>query len=52
VAAQKKLRAEPWYAASRKAAHGGKAVLVERSLDSYVIVFPPTPRGRRVRVPK
>jgi hypothetical protein len=39
VARQKRLRAEPWYAAYRRAARPGQAVVVERSLDSYVIVF-------------
>jgi hypothetical protein len=40
VEKQKSLRAEPWYAAYRRAARPGQAVLIERSLDSYVIVFP------------
>ena len=44
VEKQKSLRAEPWYAAYRKAARPGKAVIIERSLDSYVVVFPRTAR--------
>jgi hypothetical protein len=40
VEKQKTLRAEPWYRAYKKVARSGQAVLIERSLSSYVIVFP------------
>jgi hypothetical protein len=49
VEKQKSLRAEPWYRAYKKAARPGQAVMIERSLASYVIVFPKAqrPRGKR-----
>jgi hypothetical protein len=47
VATQKNLRAEPWYRAYQKVARKGQAVLIERSLDSYVIVFPRAAPARR-----
>jgi hypothetical protein len=46
VQKQKTLRAEPWYAVYRKTARRGQAVLIERSLDSYVLVFPRAARRR------
>jgi hypothetical protein len=46
VEKQKALQAEPWYRAYKKAARPGQAVLIERSLASYVIVFPGAPRPR------
>jgi len=49
VAKQKKLQAEPWYRAYKKAARPGRAVMIERALDSYVIVFPKTTRSRGKR---
>jgi hypothetical protein len=49
VEKQKSLRAEAWYAAYRKAARPGQAVLIERSLDSYVIVFPRAKPARKRR---
>jgi hypothetical protein len=47
VETQKNLRAEPWYRAYKQAARPGQAVLIERRLDSYVIVFPPAPKPQR-----
>jgi len=47
VETQKNLKAEAWYRAYKKAARPGQAVLIERRLDSYVIVFPPAPRPPR-----
>jgi hypothetical protein len=49
VEKQKSLRAEPWYAAYRKAVRPGQAVLIERSLASYVLVFPRATPARRHR---
>jgi len=46
VEKQKTLKAEPWYRAYAKLARRGQAVLIERSLASYVIVFPSAPRAR------
>jgi hypothetical protein len=46
---QKSVHAEPWYRAYQKAARPGQAVMIERSLDSYVFVFPKAVRGRRGR---
>jgi hypothetical protein len=43
---QQSLRAQPWYAAYKKAARSGQAVMIERSLDSYVLVFPRSPRPK------
>jgi hypothetical protein len=45
---QKSLRAEPWYRAYRRAARSGQAVVIERSLASYVIVFPRAARPGKV----
>jgi hypothetical protein len=47
VETQKNLRVEAWYRAYKKAARPGQAVLIERRLDSYVIIFPPAPRPQR-----
>jgi hypothetical protein len=48
VEKQKTLRAEPWYRAYKKAVRRGQAVMIERSNDSYVIVFPRAqPRKKR-----
>jgi hypothetical protein len=44
VEKQKTLRAEPWYRVYKKVARPGQAVMIERSLDSYVIVFPKAQR--------
>jgi len=54
VQTQKNLRAEPWFKAWKRAARPGKAVLIERSPESYVIVFPVTPklRGSNLDAPK
>jgi hypothetical protein len=49
---QKNLRAEAWYAAYRRAARPGKAVLIERSLASYVIVFPHAAKRSPARPPR
>jgi len=49
VEKQKTLRAEPWYRAYKKAARPGRAVMIERSLDSYVIVFPKAQRSKGKR---
>ncbi len=46
---QKSLRAEPWYAPYQRAARPGKATLIERSLESYVIVFPRAQKATKVR---
>jgi hypothetical protein len=46
VEKQKALRAEPWYAVYRKTVRRGQAVLIERALDSYVLVFPRAARRR------
>jgi hypothetical protein len=46
VEKQKALRAEPWYAVYRKTVRRGQAVLIERALDSYVLVFPRVARRR------
>jgi hypothetical protein len=46
---QKALRAEPWYRAYARAARPGRATLVERSLDSYVLVFPRAPKAAKPR---
>jgi hypothetical protein len=49
VEKQKALRAEPWYRAYKKAARKGQAVMIERSLASYVIVFPRAQRAKGKR---
>jgi hypothetical protein len=47
IAADKKITAEPWYPAWRKAqaAHPGATALVERGPSSYIVIFPITKGG-------
>jgi|SRR6185436_14530141 len=46
---QASLRKEPWFRAYQRVARSGQAVMIERSLASYVFVFPRAqrPKGKR-----
>ncbi len=41
----KELKAEPWYPLLQKTAQPGKATLIKRSADSYIIVFARGPKA-------